>query len=127
MVNRMDTRLDQREVGTAYTAPKRISMSNLRTALGSAVVTEINNNLNTAIHAYRSVISELEKDRKIAATAIFRLGECYRKLGNKMQAVEQYQRVLRDFSEQTLLVKVARKKLAYLHPISVRATVSASS
>jgi len=127
MVNRMDTRMERMEAGTAHTAPRRISMSNLRTALGSAVVTEINNNLNTAIHAYRSVISELEKDRKIAATAIFRLGECYRKLDNKMEAVEQYQRVLRDFSEQTLLVKVARKKLAHLHPVSAPVHVLANS
>jgi hypothetical protein len=39
---------------------------------------EANHDLAAAMQAYQSVIERMDKDRKLAATAIFRLGECYR-------------------------------------------------
>src|SRR4051812_15822 len=42
---------------------------------------EANHNLSAAIQAYQEAIGQIEKDRKLAATAVFRLGECYRKQG----------------------------------------------
>src|SRR6266478_5106757 len=65
---------------------------------------EANHNLDAAIKAYESVISQSEEQRKVVATALFRLGECYRKLGKTNDANAQYQRILRDFSEQEQLV-----------------------
>ena len=38
---------------------------------------EANHNLDAAIQAYQSVINQYDDQRKIAATAVFRLGECY--------------------------------------------------
>src|SRR5262245_44206319 len=61
---------------------------------------EANHNLAAAIKAYETVISQFEEQRKIGATAVFRLGECYRKLGKTNEAVAQYERVLRDYSDQ---------------------------
>src|SRR5256885_16676403 len=61
---------------------------------------EANQNLDAAIKDYQSVISQGEDQRKVIATALFRLGECYRKLGKTNDANAQYQRILRDFSEQ---------------------------
>ena len=40
---------------------------------------EANHNLDAAIQAYQTVINQYDDQRKIAATAVFRLGECYRK------------------------------------------------
>ena len=37
---------------------------------------EANQNLAAAIQAYQSVISQFDQNRKLAATAVFRLGEC---------------------------------------------------
>jgi hypothetical protein len=51
---------------------------------------EANHNLPAAIQAYEEVASRFEKDRKLAATAIFRLGECYRKQGKTNEATAQY-------------------------------------
>jgi len=65
---------------------------------------EANHNLDAAITAYQSLVNQFDKDRKLAATAVFRLGECYRKLGNTNAANAQYQRVLKEFSDQTALV-----------------------
>src|SRR5690349_10430986 len=65
---------------------------------------EANHDLNAAIQAYQSVIQKFDRDRKLAATAVFRLGECYRKQGNTNDANAQYERIIREFSDQTPLV-----------------------
>ena len=75
---------------------------------------EANQNLGAAIQAYQAVASQFDKDRKLAATAIFRLGECYRKQGNTNDAATQYERILRDFSDQPTLVTLSRQNLAAL-------------
>ena len=75
---------------------------------------EANRNLDAAIQAYQTVASQFYKDRKLAATAIFRLGECYRKQGNTNDAAAQYERILRDFSDQPTLVTLSRQNLAGL-------------
>src|SRR5262250_1193917 len=59
---------------------------------------EANQNLDAAIKAYRAIIDQADEQRKIAATAIFRLADSYRKLGRTNEAVTQYQRLLRDYS-----------------------------
>src|SRR5947208_4352 len=73
---------------------------------------EANRNLDAAIQAYQSVVNQFDNHRKIAATAVFRLGECYRKLGKTKEAAAQYQRVLQDFSDQDNLVGPSEKMLA---------------
>jgi LysM repeat protein len=73
---------------------------------------EANQNLGAAIQAYQTVASQFDKDRKLAATAIFRLGECYRKQGNTSEAATQYERILREFSDQPTLVTLSRQSLA---------------
>ncbi len=72
---------------------------------------EANRNLDAAIKAYQGVITQTEKDRQFAATAIFRLGECYRKQGNTNDATVQYQRILREFPDQAELAKLSRQQL----------------
>jgi ankyrin repeat protein len=75
---------------------------------------EANQNLGAAIQAYQSVANQFDKDRKLAATAIFRLGECYRKQGNTNDAATHYERILREFSDQPTLVTLSRQNLAAL-------------
>src|SRR6266542_1900654 len=61
---------------------------------------EANHNVDAAIKAYESVIQQTDAQRKVIATAVFRLGECYRKLGKTNEAQAFYQRVVRDFADQ---------------------------
>src|SRR6185436_5071157 len=75
---------------------------------------EANHNLDAAIQAYQSVINQYDDQRKIAATAVFRLGECYRKQGKTNDAVLQYQRLLADFADQASLIAPSEKNLAAL-------------
>jgi ankyrin repeat protein len=75
---------------------------------------EGNQNLTAAIQAYESVLSQLDQQRKIAATTVFRLGECYRKLGKTNEATVQYQRVVREFADQEILTKLSQQNLMAL-------------
>jgi len=72
---------------------------------------EANHNLDAAIKAYQSVITQQDAQSKLAATAVFRLGECYRKLGRTNEATAQYERILRDFADQPSLAALSRQYL----------------
>jgi len=72
---------------------------------------EANHNLTAAIQAYQDVVTRFDKDRKLAATAVFRLGECYRKQGNTNEAQVYYERVVREFPDQEQLVTLSRSYL----------------
>ena len=72
---------------------------------------EANQNLAAAIQGYREVIAALDAHRQMEATALFRLGECYRKQGKINEALAQYRRVLTDFYEQATLVNLIRETL----------------
>lgn len=67
-----------------------------------------------AIRGYEDVVHALDEQRRLAATAVFRLGECYRKLGRTNDAVAQYQRLLRDFAGEETLAGLCRQNLAGL-------------
>jgi len=77
---------------------------------------EANRNLDAAIQAYQSVVDQYDAQRKAAATAVFRLGECYRKQGKTNDAVAQYQRVLVEFSDHAALAKLSRENLGVMAP-----------
>ena len=72
---------------------------------------EANHNLEAAVTAYQAVATQFDKDRKLAATAIFRLGEVYRKQGKTNEAAAQYERILKEFSDQTTLADLSRTLL----------------
>src|SRR5258706_5352179 len=70
---------------------------------------EANHKLDAAIKNYRDSLSYLIPNRQMLATAVFRLGECYRKEGKIGEARMQYRRILRDFPDQTSLVGVSQE------------------
>src|SRR5512133_1436662 len=75
---------------------------------------EANHTLGAAIQLYQAVVTQFDKDRKLAATAVFRLGECYRKQGNTNEAIASYQRVLSEFTDQSQLAELSRQSLSGL-------------
>ncbi|MGB8370801.1 MAG: tetratricopeptide repeat protein [Limisphaerales bacterium] len=78
---------------------------------------EANRNLDAAVSNYQALVTQFDQDRQLAATAIFRLGECYRKLGRTNDAVVQYQRIFRDFADQQTLVTLSQQNLNALHAV----------
>ena len=86
--------------------------NDLRGALQTGLFEEeANRDLDAAINAYQSLVKQFDQDRKVAATAVFRLGECYRKLGKTNEAAVQYERVVREFPDQQQLVTLSRQNL----------------
>lgn len=75
---------------------------------------EANHNLDAAIKAYQDVLSRADEQRRVAATALFRLAECYRKQGKTNEASAEYQRLLRDYADQGTLVNLSRQNLSGL-------------
>ena len=73
---------------------------------------EANQDLPAAIRAYEEVIRRHDAQRQLAATAVFRLGECFRKLGRTNEAVMQFQRLVQEFPELTNLTTPAERNLA---------------
>ncbi|HWY75215.1 MAG TPA: tetratricopeptide repeat protein, partial [Verrucomicrobiae bacterium] len=74
---------------------------------------EANRNLDAAIQAYQTVINETDKHHQFAATAIFRLAECYRKQGKTQEANALYERILREFPDQADLVKLSEQQVGH--------------
>ncbi|HEY5910392.1 MAG TPA: ankyrin repeat domain-containing protein [Verrucomicrobiae bacterium] len=112
-------------------APAAAATIDLTTTLQKALFEEeANHNLDAAIQLYQSVVTQFDKDRKLAATAVFRLAECYRKQGNTNDATAQYERVLREFADQTQLTGLSRQCLATLGatpPPSTPGTLSSAA
>lgn len=100
------------QVQSAFAFPADRSIDDtFRRAL---VEEEANQNLGAAVQAYRQVIVGLDANRPMEATALFHLGECYRKQGKTKDALVQYRRVLIDFSDQATVVNLSRAALASL-------------
>lgn len=72
---------------------------------------EIKGDLNSAIEQYKKLADS--RDRAIAAKALVRMAECYEKLGQS-DARKTYERVVRDFADQSESVSAARTRLAAL-------------
>jgi len=89
------------------------STNDLATALQKGLFEEeANHNFPAAIEAYQGVINRFDEDRKLAATAIFRVGEIYRKQGKTNEANAQYERVVREFPDQSALATLSQSYIA---------------
>jgi ankyrin repeat protein len=75
---------------------------------------EADQDLAAAIRGYESVLEAAETPLRNAATALYRLGECHRKLGRISEAAVAFGRLAREFPAQTNLVRLARQNLAAL-------------
>jgi tetratricopeptide (TPR) repeat protein len=75
---------------------------------------EVNRDLEAAIRAYEAAVTWFDDQRNAAATAVFRLAECHRKLGRTDPAIALYRRVLTEFPDHTTLVDLSRTHLARL-------------
>jgi tetratricopeptide (TPR) repeat protein len=72
---------------------------------------EVNENLGAAIEHYQWVVRAYERNRPSAAAAVFRLAECYRRLGQTNQAVLYYRRVVKEFADVAELLAPAQAQL----------------
>jgi Tol biopolymer transport system component len=86
-------------------------------ALQAAIKIEtIDGDLKAAIEAYKRIVATYESNRPVAAQALARMGQCYEKLGaaETQEARKTYERLLRDYADQSEVVALARMRLAAL-------------
>lgn len=69
--------------------------------------------LRAAIALYERIAQEFSVDRPLAANALVQMGQCYERLGSQ-EAEQAYQRVVREYADQTEIVTRARARLAAL-------------
>jgi Tol biopolymer transport system component len=74
---------------------------------------EVEGNLEAAIETYKKILAEYPNNRPLAAKALLQMGQCYEKLG-KDEARKAYERVLRDYADQSEAAAEARTRLAAL-------------
>jgi Tol biopolymer transport system component len=74
---------------------------------------EVKGELEKAIEVYQTIVTQFSANRPIASKAQLHIGLCYEKLGNN-QARKAYERVVRDYPDQTDMVALAKTKLAVL-------------
>lgn len=71
----------------------------------------VEGDLAGAIKQYQALVDRFAKaDRAVAASALVRMAECYQKLGQS-QSHALYERVVREYADQTSAVTLARARL----------------
>ena len=99
----------------ALTATIGLAQTNLTALLQQGMLEEqANRNLDAAVSNYQALAAQFDQNRQLAATAIFRLGECYRMQGRTNEAADQYHRIVNEFSDQSTLVTLSRQNLVGL-------------
>jgi len=71
-----------------------------------------------AIQQYNAVLKEYVQARETAATALFRMAECYRKQGNRGEAIAAYRRVVNEFADQSKLAAQSRGVLTKIYQVT---------
>jgi hypothetical protein len=66
-------------------------------------------NLDAAITIYKQILGDVAASRVYASQAQFRLGLCYIQKGQQADAAEAFQKLIKDYPEQTELVAKAKE------------------
>lgn len=75
---------------------------------------EVANDPVAATKHYEQILASFEEQRPLAANALFRLAELYRKTERKDEAIALYQRVIAQFPDATPQAALARTRLTTL-------------
>jgi Tol biopolymer transport system component len=78
---------------------------------------EVEGNFEAAIKIYQEILSKYPGNPEVAAKALFHMGLCYEKLGNR-EALKAYQRLIADYPGQKEEVAQAKERLAKLAKIT---------
>lgn len=95
-----------------------------RTLTRNMLEEELNADPQAAAKNYEAIVSNFDRQREVAAQAIVRLGEAYRRMGRIDEARSMYARILREFVDFPDLAKVSQQLLTENAPTQVRDTVA---
>ncbi len=104
------------------------AQARLTETLNKAILEEESqHNLPAAVADYQQVVAAFDEERKTAATALFRLAECQRKLHHDDQAKAAYERIVREFADQGEVAEQSRTILAANYKVTATAAAPAAS
>ena len=75
---------------------------------------EIEGDLDAAIKIYEQVLAESQKARTTAALAMYRIGLCHLKKGQKAKAATHFQAITKEYQDNEQLVARAKEQLKKL-------------
>jgi len=75
----------------------------------------VDGDLAGAVEIYKKAITAAKGNKAVAASALVRLADVYRKMGNP-EAQKTYERILRDYADQKDAVATAKARLAATAP-----------
>ncbi len=88
-----------------------VKAQNLEAELQRAAQQEmVTGNLKTAIAAYQAIVSRAGNNHGVAAQALLRMADAYRKLGDA-ESRRVYERLIREYPDQKSAVEIARSRL----------------
>lgn len=109
----MDMRLKTMFAIFLVCAAAGFAQEHMADTLRSGIVAEDSKqDARAAIQQYNAVLKEYATARETAATALFRMAECYRKMGDRQRAIAAYQRVTHEFGDQSKLAARSQRALA---------------
>jgi len=73
---------------------------------------EVDGDLSKAVTEYEALLAAFEGERKFAATAIFRIGECYRQQEKLDEAAPYFARIVAEFGDIENLARLSKANLA---------------
>ena len=111
---KMMTALALVALSAGWTAAQDRMADTLRKAV---VEEESQHDLGAAVQDYQRVVAQFDEERKSAATALFRLAECYRKQAKLQEARTLYERVVREFADQGNVAERSRAVLAQTYRV----------
>ena len=74
---------------------------------------EVEGELEKAVEIYEKILEDFPQNKATAAKALYHIGLCYEKLGNK-EAQKAYQRLVKEYPGQIQEVNLAKERLASL-------------
>jgi len=77
---------------------------------------EIEGDLDAAIKIYEKIIAQAEQTQQTAALAMYRIGICHLKKGDKTQAANQFQQFIEKFPGQKAILAKVHSQLAKIQP-----------
>ncbi len=99
----------------AFASAQEPASENLEALLREALFQEeAARDLDQAAASYEALLEQYEKQRRFAATALFRLAEVHRKRSQPDEAIALYRRLLREFPEHDPLARLSRENLLAL-------------
>src|SRR6185295_5904841 len=75
-------------------------------------------NLPEAIKVYQTIVQKYRSDKKLAAKALFQIGQAYEKLVNNPEARKAYEQITREFADQKDVAADAGRRLAALSNVA---------